>query len=106
MRPAISSKSRARNNGHATIEGVRQDLGAVRADLGRLKTDAVGVVTAGAESVISHVRDNIDTAMEKGRESAEKGAEQVSDFITRKPFTSVLIAMGVGAIVGRYLFKR
>lgn len=105
-----SSKSARRNGAtHAAMNGVREDLHAVKADLGRLKTDAVGVVTAGADTALAEAKARVDAAIElakKARDRAESGAEQVSALIAERPITSLLIAVGVGAVLGRLFLSR
>lgn len=88
---------------------IKRDAGMVKEDLQTLKKDAVHMA--------SHAGHEAMEAMRCGAQSVGEAAKSVGDTATRyqaqlrhnvetRPMTSVLIALGVGVVVGRLLAAR
>ena len=91
---------------HATIDDVREDLAALKSDLTDL---AKGLRSSGMDAA----KDRVDALSEKAHEVAERSREtahrkhdELSDFVSERPITSLAIAVGVGALAGRLLSQR
>lgn len=76
-------------------ETVREDLG----QLGRLAKDA-------AKEKLGDARVAAADYYEHGRKKAGELENQVADYVRTKPLKSILIAAGVGALVGLLLSRR
>ena len=89
---------------------LEHEFDTVKGDLSRLRND-IAALTEGFHGVATdRVRENINEAREKlsrwkqdatsqSRETLEDIAEEIED----RPLTSVLVAFGVGIILGRLL---
>ena len=101
------------NEGHASYADVRGDIGAVRQNLSKLGSDAVdyasGTAHGAAQMVTDKARQGADVALDAAKRAGEYGNEaydQACDFVRQRPLTSVLIAVGVGAVLARILIPR
>lgn len=87
---------------HASYSDIGEDLAEIRRDLAALKGDAfdaaAGTMHAGAQAV----RDAGDVVTD----TAQDAYGEVCDYVRSNPTTSLLIAAGVGVLVGRFLFRR
>lgn len=63
----------------------------------------IAVETAGQAA--SSLRDKGKSALDAGVKSARKATNQIDDLITENPWKSILISLGVGAIIG-YALRR
>ena len=89
-----------RHNRHAIrndIDQVRDDVKQVKDDVGQCATD---IAHAGAEAV----QHGADATLEAGRKAAENAGEvhkALCRHVAEHPTSSILIAMGVGALLAR-----
>jgi len=60
---------------------------------------------AGAGQAAANLREKGRNAMDAGVKGAKKAKEEFSDIVGNHPVKSVLIALGVGAVVG-FLLRR
>jgi ElaB/YqjD/DUF883 family membrane-anchored ribosome-binding protein len=95
-----------------TSHDIDGDLGAVKDDLAKLRADIVQLSTALKEITSQTVHERLSTLQgEFGRmtdDAKARGRKQMDELagqIEEQPLTSVLIAFGVGLLVGR-LFDR
>ncbi len=84
------------------FEPVRKDLGRIREDLMQLKDDAVGFAAERAQAAASSAKDGAHLVADR----ASKAAGEFRGFISRRPMTSLLIAVGAGAVLSRMLRRR
>ncbi len=91
-----------RNNEHATLGDVREDVATLKADA---KDCAVGIAETGVESLKSGAEALCDTATSAAH-SAKETHEKLNRTIASRPTTSILIALGVGALAARLLSRR
>ena len=74
-----------------------------------LKDDLAGVAESARKDVrreLERVREKAGELVERGRESVERARESVSDRVRERPLTSVLIAGGVGLLLGMLVARR
>ncbi|MCA9310796.1 MAG: DUF883 family protein [Phycisphaerales bacterium] len=93
----------------ATLKDIKQDAMAVKQDLGTLASDASDAAKGVAEHGVEAARHGAERAMECASDIAERTRSvhsQACDYVRRNPTTSVLIAVGAGAILGRLLAAR
>jgi len=67
-------------------------------EMGNIARDAV-------QEKVGQVRENVSEYYQQGRENAHDLACSAEQFLRKRPFQSVLIAAGVGCLLGR-LWKR
>ena len=67
--------------------------------------DASSHVRDAAAEKIGQIRDNANEYYEQGKERAEEWEQGLEDYIREKPIQSLLIAAGVGMLLG-VLWKR
>lgn len=94
---------------HASMSDVKQDVKAVREDLGALKHDAVEVGAAVAEDAMEkfkHGAQSVADAAKSVRNAASESHKKVCKHVSANPTASILIAVGVGAIIGRLMARR
>ncbi len=80
---------------HATMDDVRKDLRAVR-------TEVSGAVSDIADAGTELARD----AAKRISTSARNACSATERVIAERPLTSVLIALGVGAVIAKVLSRR
>lgn len=97
------SASQGRNSPErADLDTLKDDFRDIGRDLGRLKTDAIDASAGVATSAMDSVRAGAETAMD----GAKRAQTEISTWVADRPFTSLLIAVGVGAIVARLISRR
>lgn len=91
----------------ASTEDLKENLAELRSDFKALMTTVERLAAAQAEGISSHLRENLRTYVGKGeealgqaRQQAERVYEDVHETIERNPLTAVLIALGLGFILG------
>ncbi|PZQ17768.1 MAG: hypothetical protein DI565_03235 [Ancylobacter novellus] len=80
----------------APESALEADLAALRDDVARLTDTLQSLLADGAATAKNAAREGVDTA----RAKVEGAAEDLSDAVVENPLTSVLIALGVGYVVG------
>jgi ElaB/YqjD/DUF883 family membrane-anchored ribosome-binding protein len=91
------------------VDAIARDLATLKHDLAalmaKMKVDAVNGATDTGEAILdrlgagaSHLRDSV---VAQGERSAKAIGHQVEE----RPVLSLLVAFGVGALVGRLLFR-
>lgn len=87
---------------------LREDVAALRDDLGVLKTDAVRTASDLASAGRGLAKEGVNMATDmarKGGAQAENLHKAVCDFVQERPTTSILIAVGVGAVLARVMMS-
>lgn len=91
-----------RSRDEVSLEDVQEDLRIVTRDIAQLKTDAAGAaitgVRHGAESALESVKDATD--------KAKQAHAQAAEWVSEHPTTSLLLALGAGAIVARLMTRK
>ncbi len=63
-------------------------------------SDALGAAKQKGSEAVDHARERGQQLMEKGRAGVERSRDQMMECVAENPFKSVLIAAGVGALIG------
>lgn len=90
------------SNYETSLVDVKKDVRAITRDVKTLGTDAVALTSGAAEAAVKTVREGADTAITKAKEMQDHAAEWVRE----RPTVSILIALGVGALVARILSRK
>lgn len=75
------------------------------AEVGENVRDMAGSAKEMARDTINRVRDTASDAYQQGKERAVRWQDDLESTIREKPLTSILIAAGVGMVVG-FLWRR
>ena len=65
-----------------------------------------GIAKEAAQEQLGHVRDNATECYEQGRDKVRGAARTVEQYIRERPVNSVLVAAGVGLLLGRFWMRR
>jgi ElaB/YqjD/DUF883 family membrane-anchored ribosome-binding protein len=91
----------------ATAEELRDQLVELRKDFKDLLSTVEKLAKTQADGVGSHLRDGLHDYMERGeevlgqaRERAEHLYEDIHETIERNPLTAILVALGLGFLLG------
>ena len=101
-----------RNNRHATANRTRANRSAsdrlvkqarkLTEDLQELR----GIAGDAAQEKVGQLRDNASDGYEEGREKVHQVKRTFEQFIREQPLKSILIAAGVGLVLGRFWMRR
>lgn len=98
-----SARSRGRRTkGEASLEDLQEDLRVVTRDIAQLRADATGAVAQGVRQTAESALESAKAVTDRAKEAHSKAVDWVSDH----PTTSVLVAIGVGALASRILTRR
>lgn len=91
----------------ATTEDLRENLIELRKDFKDLITTVERLAASQAEGVSSQLRDGLRTYVDKGedvlghaREQAERVYDDLHETVERNPLTAMMVALGLGFIIG------
>jgi ElaB/YqjD/DUF883 family membrane-anchored ribosome-binding protein len=97
----------------ASLSNVREDVHAIKDDLTKLGSDAkdyaTGAALRAAEVAKDTARQGTDAVLDTAKRATDYSKhahEQMCDFVRERPTTSVLLAIGVGALLARILLPR
>lgn len=65
-----------------------------------------GILRDAAEEQIGQLRTNVSEHCQQGREQMCSLERTVEQYLRQRPFTSVLVAAGVGLLLGRFWMRR
>ncbi len=102
MTSASTRAEQSREQSHSAARDIKNDLS-------RLKEDASRAASGVAETGREYIRAGRERAMEAGHRISETGRdsyERFCDYVSENPTTSILIALGVGAVISRLLPHR
>ena len=88
------------NEAQDEVSGVK---GAVEQAVGHVRDQAshvAGKISDAASQSYEHLRDTASDYYQQGREKAQHWQEAVEDYVTERPIKSLLIAAGIGALLG------
>lgn len=81
---------------------LREDLDALRGDIGRLAESVRTLTEKGAWAGVDRARRRAGEA----REQVEHLAEEVGHHLEERPYGSVMMAFGLGFVIGKLLERR
>jgi ElaB/YqjD/DUF883 family membrane-anchored ribosome-binding protein len=100
------------NNENAALEDVRRDMAALKRDLAALREDSGKYMSGAVQNRARSARRQAESMLDSTRDVAEDVADRAAtgydvacDYVRQNPMAAVLVAMGVGAVVGK-LFSR
>ena len=97
------NEAEAQDPGAASAaEQLRQQTGAVREDLGELGR----LAKQAAKEKLDEAREAAADYYGQGRKKADELETQLADYVRAKPLKSVLIAAGIGALLGILVSRR
>ncbi|MDB5366388.1 MAG: hypothetical protein JWM77_2315 [Rhodospirillales bacterium] len=85
------------------FDTVRDDLTKLSSDIANLAASLKDGATDTAREQLAAARDRFERLTEEARSRGEEQLEGLAATIEERPLTSVLIAFGVGVILGRLL---
>jgi|GEM_PF-3400211 len=107
----LESTSRSHTGGRATTLG--EQTSKVAEDVRELGSmalagagDAIKTVKERGSEAVDKVRERGQEALEKGRERMGEAREGFEGYVAENPFKTVLIAAGIGALIGYSLRSR
>jgi ElaB/YqjD/DUF883 family membrane-anchored ribosome-binding protein len=97
----------AKISDEATAEELRENIAELRKDFKDLLTTVERLAVAQADGVATHLREGLHDYVERGeealdhvRERAEHLYEDLHETVERNPLTALLIALGLGFLIG------
>jgi ElaB/YqjD/DUF883 family membrane-anchored ribosome-binding protein len=93
------------NNVGNELDSVKEDLAKLRSDIANLTQALKDVTSETVHEQIGLIRGRIDGIAEDAKSHGRETLDSLTDHIEEKPLASVLIAFGVGILIGR-LFDR
>jgi ElaB/YqjD/DUF883 family membrane-anchored ribosome-binding protein len=99
-------KSRTSNQSESSMTDVKKDAHSVREDFSQLKDDAGKLTSHAAEEVRSTVQQGAQRVSDFAHNATDKVSEYntaACNSIRERPVTSVLMALGVGVILGKLM---
>ena len=103
---SVRTKRQAAANGRRTdrraSDRLREQARAVRKDLQAMG----GTVRDAAEEKLGQIGENASELYEQGRDTAHQVKRTFAQFILDQPLKSILIAAGVGLLLGRCWMRR
>lgn len=85
------------------FSAVKDDLAKLRGDIANLSSALKELTTETVHERIDTLRGGIDRLTEDARVQSRQKLDELTDHIEEKPLASVLIAFGVGILIGRLL---
>jgi ElaB/YqjD/DUF883 family membrane-anchored ribosome-binding protein len=90
----------------ASTGDLQDDLAALREDLRSLKEDFKNLATDAVGKSKAHATAAATAAKESATEHFDKSVKATREAVEERPLTSLLIAAGIGALVGAVLTRR
>ena len=84
------------------FDTVKDDLAKLRTDISKLSASLKDVTSETVHDQIEMIRDRLDRISDRAREEGREALGDLTDRIEDRPLTSVLIAFGVGVLMGRF----
>jgi len=101
------STSGNRSGARAQDEGTLQDSLSAAAQAAKdAASDVVERGRAAASDLVDRGRAAASDMVDRGRESVDHARERLSDRVRERPLTSVLVAGGIGLLVGMLIARR
>lgn len=95
------------------LEDLRDDVAEMKAVFKQMMADLKGTVGAKVDGRVNRMREHLDKGVDWVRDAwdaayarGQKAAQDVGRRVEEKPYHSMLIALGVGLVVGRLLGMR
>ena len=89
----------------SNLDTVKDDLGKLKADLSSLTTAFQGFAAETVRTKWNGTQEKLDQWTERARSQSRESLEDLAEEIEDRPLTSILLAFGLGVLLGR-LFDR
>lgn len=86
---------------HRGMKDIKSDAAALKRDLAHLRDDVVDVGSQAAQDATERLRHGADSIGHQFKSAHESACKRISDH----PTAAVLVALGVGAVIGRMLWR-
>jgi ElaB/YqjD/DUF883 family membrane-anchored ribosome-binding protein len=99
-------KSRTTSQSESSMTDIKKDAQSIREDLHDLKEDAGKLTSHAAEGVKQSVKDGAQSVSDFAHSTTDKVAKYntaACESIRERPVSSVLIALGVGVVLGKLM---
>jgi ElaB/YqjD/DUF883 family membrane-anchored ribosome-binding protein len=93
----------ATRNLESEFDTVKDDLSKLRSDISHLSAALKDTTSAGVREQIETIRSRIDRITDEARDHGRQTLDELTDHIEERPLASMLIAFGVGVLLGRLL---
>ncbi len=78
---------------------MRDELSELKADLSAIKDDLKSL----ADSAMGRARDEARSVRDRSRAKVQSSIGSMEDYVEEQPLTSVLVAFGVGLLLGKFM---
>jgi ElaB/YqjD/DUF883 family membrane-anchored ribosome-binding protein len=85
----------------ASDSKLENELDVLKSDMSKVKSDLESLV----ESLIGRGKSESHAMADATRVKVKDGVSSVENYIEDRPFTTVLVALGVGLLVGKFFSK-
>ena len=85
------------------FDTVKDDLSKLRADISHLSSALKDTTSANVREQMEAIRTRIDKITGEARTHGRQSIDDIADHIEERPLASVLIAFGVGVLLGRLI---
>jgi len=82
---------------------VKEDLARLRADVANLSAALKGATSGAVHEQMESLRSRLDNLTGEARVQGRQALDDLTDRIEDRPLASVLIAFGIGMLIGRLL---
>lgn len=89
------------NETKQTNAGLESEIDVLKNDMSKVKSDIESLV----ESMIGRTKAESGAMADATRVKVKEGVTSVETYIEDRPFTTVLVALGVGLFVGKFFSK-
>lgn len=103
------SSGQTHGTDRASLGELKKDFTDVQRDLGKMKSHAIDYASSAAGTAAATAKHGAEAAMDaakKASDHAKQAHTEMCNFVRQRPMVSVLLAIGVGAIVTRVLSSR
>jgi len=103
--PVVNSKEQADMARDLEVEfdAIKEDVSALRSDLAALLETVSQRGRTRLRESVEEAGDRLDELASRARDASQQGVDDLSDHIASRPLSSVLLAFGLGTIIGRLL---
>lgn len=77
------------------------ELSALKSDIAAVRTDLRSLV----ESVLGEARSETKDIAQSARENVRTGVDALESYVEHRPFTTMLVSVGVGLLLGKVFSK-
>lgn len=83
------------------LAALREDLAALVGTVRDLATSQAGHAVDAAKETVGHVAERLRMSASDARHRGEEVATEIEEMIGRRPLTAVMIALGIGYVIGK-----